>query len=306
MMSEGPSNRFIFLVLQLACRARGVKLRAYPTYLALRKDKREMRLALHHFTYSVDMSARFDIYYPVVEPHDEGGYQVVDYSSPRLQRYSGSGMEFELASFPEEQEAIEDYFRWYTPGPGDLVFDVGAHCGVSSFEFSRRVGPTGRVIALEPDPTNFALLRRNVQRHNLTNVTLLQVALSDSNGTASFNAEGTIGSGLLSVFDRPTTGAQIEVETATLEDLCKRYSVPNFCKIDIEGAEIEVLRQAGEFLACTPMQMVFDTHHFVRGVQTTAETENMLRQAGYQVFSSAETGTTATWAKPGAVGVEAG
>jgi FkbM family methyltransferase len=256
-----------------------------------------MRLARHHFAYCVDMAARFDIYYSVVEAHTENGLKVVDYSAPRLQRYCKSGIEFELASFPEEQDSIDDYFRWYTPSPGDIVFDVGAHCGVSSFEFSRRVGPSGHVFAMEPDPINFALLQRNIQRHNLTNVTALQIAMSDSNGKDFFNSEGTIGSGLVFVFDRPTTGKCIEVETATLEELCHRYGRPAFCKIDIEGAEIKVLRQAVGFIHQNPMHLVLDTHHFVRGQQTTAETENLLRQAGYRVMSSAESGTTTTWAE---------
>jgi FkbM family methyltransferase len=282
----------------MACRRQGSELLARPTYLALRNGNREMRLATHHFAYCVDMSSRFDIYYSIVEPHEEDGYQVVDYSSPRLQRYRESGMEFELASFPEEQAAIDDYFRWYSPGLGDTVFDIGAHCGVSSFEFSRRVGPTGHVFAVEPDPINFALLQRNILRHNLANVTALQVALSDSNGTASFNSEGTIGSGLVYVFDRPTTGTRIDVETSTFEELCQRHGVPAFCKIDIEGAEIKVLRQATSFLTQTPMHLVLDTHHFVRGVQTTGETERLLQQAGYRVHSSAETGMTTTWAMP--------
>jgi FkbM family methyltransferase len=305
MMSRGPSNKVTFQVLKIACRLQGSELLAYPAYMALRNGNREMRLAPHHFAYCVDMSSRFDIYYSIVEPHEADGYQVVDYSSPRLQRYRESGMEFELASFPEEQEVIDDYFRWYTPGAGDIVFDIGAHCGVSSYEFSRRVGPDGQVFALEPDPINFALLQRNIQRHSLTNVTALQLALSDSNGTASFNAEGTIGSGLVHVFDRPTTGTCIEVETVTLEELCSRCGIPTFCKIDIEGAEIEVLRQAGSLLSRTPMHLVLDTHHFVRGRQTTAETEHLLQQAGYGSFSSAESGTTTTWARPAGFGGEA-
>lgn len=297
IMKQGASNRLSMYTLQLACRAKGCTLSAQSTHLSLRNGSREMRLARQHFAYCVDMANRFDIYYSIVEPYDEDGYKVVDYSTPKLQRYCRSGMEFELASFPEEQNSIDDYFRLYTPESGDIVFDVGAHCGVSSFEFSRRVGPDGRVFAMEPDPTNFELLRRNIVRHNLTNVTALQIALSNSNGKAIFNSEGTIGSGLAFVFDRPTTGKSIEVETATLEELCHRHGRPVFCKIDIEGAEIEVLRQATAFLHQTPMHLVLDTHHFVRGKQTTKEAESLLRQAGYRVMSSADSGTTTTWAE---------
>ena len=297
LMREGSEHVLPFQIVKLAC-APHARLLRRPTYLALRKGNREMRLAPHHFAYTVDMSKRFDMYYSGVEPHLEDGFQVVDYSHPRLQRYCKTGLEFELASFPEEQEAIEEYFRWYKPVAGDTVFDIGAHCGVSSYEFSQLVGDTGRVFAMEPDPINFALLQRNIARHNLTNVTALQMALSDSNGTASFNSEGTIGSGLVYVFDRPTTGNRVEVETVTLEEAFTRFGTPAFCKVDIEGAEIEVLRQAGGFLAKTPTHLVLDTHHFVRGTQTTAECETLLRAAGYKVLSSAENGPTTTWAAP--------
>jgi FkbM family methyltransferase len=294
-MRSGSSNWLSQRLLQFACRRRGATLLYRSSHLALRRGNREMRLAPHHFAYCMDMASRFDIYYSVVQPREQEGYWVVDYSSPRVQRYRGSGLEFELASFPEEQDTIDDYFRWYKPQPGDVIFDVGAHCGVSSFEFSHRVGPSGHVYAMEPDPLSFSLLQRNVARHNLTNVTPIQIALSDSCGTARFNAEGTIGSGLLMVFDRPTTGMQIDVETVTLEEACNRWGMPALCKIDIEGAEIEVLRQARGFLSKTPMHLVLDTHHFVRGVQTTKEVESILQQAGYRVFSSAEHGTTTTW-----------
>jgi len=57
-----------------------------------------------------------------------------------VQRYAKSGLEFEMASFPEEEDAIEEYFRWYRPKSGDLVFDMGAHCGVSTYWLSKLVG----------------------------------------------------------------------------------------------------------------------------------------------------------------------
>jgi FkbM family methyltransferase len=298
LLRKGPSHWLAFRIVQLFCLRRGATLHRRATYLALRVGKKEMRLAPHHFAYCVVMSERFDYYFCVVESNNEDGFEVVDFSSPRLQRYCGTGLEFELASFPEEQAAIDDYFRWYTPGSGETVFDIGANCGVSSYEFSRRVGPTGRVYAMEPDPINFSLLQHNIERHNLKNVTALQIAVSNACGAATFNSEGTIGSGLEYALDRPTTGKKVEVKTVTLEEACRLWGVPNFCKIDIEGAEIEVLRDSVRFLSTHSIQLVLDTHHYVRGVKTTRECEDFLRKAHYRVLSGMESGSTMTWAAP--------
>ena len=90
--------------------------------------------------YAHDLVEHFDSYYRVVVPDGDG---VIDYSAPRLHRYVNSGLEFHLPSLPEEEEATESYFRWYTPKPGDLVIDSGAHAGVSTYALSQAVGPRG-------------------------------------------------------------------------------------------------------------------------------------------------------------------
>ncbi len=59
--------------------------------------------------------------------------------------YKTLGVQFELAAFPEEDEALEGYFRLVPATAGDCVFDIGAHCGVSTYAFSKLVGPRGRV-----------------------------------------------------------------------------------------------------------------------------------------------------------------
>ena len=64
---------------------------------------------------------------------EENGRSVLDFSHPgTLQTYAKTGLQFEMVSLPEEADAIESYIHWYKPQPGDLVFDVGAHCGVST------------------------------------------------------------------------------------------------------------------------------------------------------------------------------
>jgi hypothetical protein len=186
----GPHNPLVRFLIGNKCRSFGATLTDNGDTLSLRKGDREMLLAPRHFVYAPDMAERFDIYFSPLVPSLVDGINTLDFSRPGvLQTYARSGLQFHLASFPEEDETIDEYFHWHAPGPGDTVFDIGAHCGVSTWHLSQRVGPAGRVIAFEPDPVNFSLLLQNIELHKLTNVTPLQIAVSDRNGDADFNGE---------------------------------------------------------------------------------------------------------------------
>ena len=65
---------------------------------------------------------------------------------------------------------------------GDVVLDVGANVGYYTLIFAECVGETGKVFAFEPDPTNFALLKKNIEANGVKNVVLVQKAVSDTTG----------------------------------------------------------------------------------------------------------------------------
>jgi FkbM family methyltransferase len=56
------------------------------------------------------------------------------------------------------------------------------------------VGPSGHVVAFEPDPSNLAYLERNIGDQHISNVTIVRKAIDGKTGTAYFNADGTMGS----------------------------------------------------------------------------------------------------------------
>ena len=259
-----------------------------------------MRLASKHFVYAPTLAEHFDDYFNDLLPEEIDGRKVLDYSCPGiLQTYLRSGLQFQMASFPEEEEAIEGYFHWYTPKVGDTIFDIGAHCGVSSYHFAKLVGSTGHVVAFEPDPVNFSLLVCNIERHKLENVLAVQIAIAGVRGVAAFNSEGTIGSGLARASFRATVGNVVMVNTVTLEDAFREWGSPQFCKIDIEGSEIEVIESAHDFLKLHHPQCEFalDTNHLVNGSLTDRRIEALFRGAGYETTSSSS-GFKTTWARP--------
>lgn len=264
----------------------------------LRRKNHQIRLRRQHLLYSIDTARHFDRYFAQVVAERRGGRLEADYSEPRLHTLS-NGLQFELSGTPEETSAVDSYFRFYRPKPGDLVFDIGAYCGIFTFDLSRLVGAEGRVIAFEPDPLNVQLLRRNIARHHLTNVTVTEVAISDRNGAASFNSDGCMGSALTGSLSRPPVDKTVEVRTITLEKACAEFGVPSFVKIDAEGAEIEIVSGAKDFIRNHPIHFVVDTGHMRDGHTTHSAVEAALKASGYKVESGLDWGGgMATWAEP--------
>ena len=173
-IKAGPNNPVVRAMMRILCRP--LVLKFENDHIDVSKDARTIRLAAKHFPYALDMAEHFDLYFNQVVPENGGAGLLVDYSGPKLQRYK-NGLEFELSSFPEELEVIEEYFHWYKPKPDDLIFDIGAYCGVTAYHLSKCV-PGGKVYSFEPDPINFRLLTRNVERHGLKNVTPLPFGIS--------------------------------------------------------------------------------------------------------------------------------
>jgi FkbM family methyltransferase len=290
----GPNNPLVRMILQFRCR--GASLKFHDGKVDVCVGNRIIRISDKHFPYAADMTANFETYFSQVNSEQQGANQVVDYSAPRLQHYA-SGLAFEIASMPEETEAIESYFRWYRPQAGDTVFDMGAYCGVSTYSFSKCVGPSGRVFAFEPDPTSYSLLQKNIARHQLENVVTLPLAIAGETSSAEFSSEGTMGSKLQRHSSRVTLGSIETVKTISLADACAKYGVPTFAKVDIEGTEIEMLLASERFLRENDIQFALDTNHWVNGKLTRPHVEELFRQYGYEAESSDECGSMTTWAR---------
>lgn len=119
--------------------------------------------------------------------------------------------------------------------PGDVLLDVGAFVGAYTLLGSRLVGPTGRVIAFEPDARARARLERNLRRNGAANVTVLPCAVGDHAGPVRFTATGD------SVGHVDPRGDS-EVEMVTLDAVCATLGVmPDVIKLDVEGGELGVI-----------------------------------------------------------------
>jgi FkbM family methyltransferase len=133
--------------------------------------------------------------------------------------------------------------------PGDVCFDLGAHLGDRIRAWSKL---QARVIALEPNPASMRWLRRLYG--NRANIVLIEQAIGSQPGKADFwisrltPSISTLSQQWLTTVQQSPRFAgarwdeQITVEVTTLDALINQYGVPAFCKIDVEGGEVDVLR----------------------------------------------------------------
>jgi len=129
--------------------------------------------------------------------------------------------------------------------PGDVFYDVGANIGMVSLVVAskhRRAGVT--VYAFEPEPANVDHLRRNIELNNASNVVVYALALGAEDETAQLFVEGETGSGRHSlVSGRESAVPSIEIHVVSGTRFAENSgSPPDLVKIDVEGAEMLVLR----------------------------------------------------------------
>lgn len=135
--------------------------------------------------------------------------------------------------------------------PGMRVVDAGANLGAYAHMFARCVGPTGRVISFEPDPTLFTALADSVRENQLVQLEPQRLALGAHAGVAKLN-HGFFNSGdnRLAAPD-VTTGTGLEIKVTTLDDFLNGAPV-DFIKIDVQGWEEHALRGMTRTLAANP------------------------------------------------------
>ena len=152
----------------------------------------------------------------------------------------------------------------FNPKKGDTVIDIGAHIGRYTITSSKRVGNTGKVVAIEADPDNFRILKRNIALNNLTNVLPLNYAvfstktrmkLYEQSASAKYNS--------LMLARAAKSRNYVEVNADTLDSILMQNGINqvNWIKIDVEGAELEVLKGSAKTLSGENIFLFVEIHN---------------------------------------------
>jgi FkbM family methyltransferase len=140
--------------------------------------------------------------------------------------------------------------------PGMTVVDAGAHVGVYTLLASRGIGPTGRVIAFEPDPYNFAALAYNVRRAGAANVRIVHCALGDARRPTTFHV--SLSSTGSSLARRDSTDVATTAQMTSLDEELRGESLDSLLvKLNIEGSEPLALAGMRETLARASRVVLF-------------------------------------------------
>lgn len=140
-----------------------------------------------------------------------------------------------------------------------VVFDVGANIGYFAC-FSGKYCTRGKVYAFELGRENVAILKRNISLNSLENVVVEHGAVSDANGTV-FVQDSAVGNAVLKIMNANAgTEDLVPVRSIALDDYCATNKlIPEFVKIDVEGAEMKVLKGMKRLLA-GPVKLLIEIH----------------------------------------------
>jgi FkbM family methyltransferase len=163
---------------------------------------------------------------------------------------------------------------------GMTAVDVGAHIGFLTCFMARAVGPSGRVVAVEPDQKNARYVRRNLRVNGLT-ADLYVAGAGNYSGPRDLHITGSSDSH--GFYDHPNTETLrvVTVEQKRLDDILDRADV---LKVDTEGAECEVIEGAERILSARPPLLIEWTPACqVRAGRDVEELPTMLRDLGYRL-----------------------
>ncbi len=172
--------------------------------------------------------------------------------------------------------------------PGDVFYDIGANVGFFTVIGARLVGLHGYVYAFEPLPENVQRARANVLANAFSNVTILEAAASDHSGKGELMvAEYAGGSALATAGKPPDMKGVLSVRLVTIDDLVAQRELqpPQVVKIDVEGAEMEVLRGMAQTLDAYHPVVIFEIDDQSQEAydRKYRECSTFLMQHGYQV-----------------------
>jgi FkbM family methyltransferase len=168
----------------------------------------------------------------------------------------------------------EERLQFKATGPEPLIYDCGANVGIVSLYLKSKY-PNARIVAFEPDAKVFSCLKKNIEENKLSGIELNEAAVWINNSGIEFGAEGADGGSVY--FD----GKKTKVKSVRLAELLEKEKAIDLLKIDIEGAENDVLPDCEPHLK--KVKNLFLEYHSWSGNEQQLDTLlAILRRSGFR------------------------
>lgn len=173
--------------------------------------------------------------------------------------------------------------------PADVVWDIGANIGLFSVASAVIAGDAGKIFAFEPDAVLVQLLRRTsaLQTASAAPITVVPIAVAQETGLRSFSiASRARASNALTGYGNGQMGGTAETQTVvaiSVDSLAQWLPAPDVIKIDVEGAETEVILGAANVLRSKPPLIICE----VTG-RNANEVSRLLHEANYELYDASK------------------
>lgn len=185
--------------------------------------------------------------------------------------------------------ALDNLFKLVKPGFN--VVDVGTNIGWTVLNFGR-LSDSGKVIGFEPDPFNYEVCKKNLEKNKLTNIELLPVGLGDTNGEVRLEVRtpGNRGGNRVSPTDHVNT-TPVQIKPLDSVEAVVSLQTVDLIKLDVEGYELHVLRGArGLLTKHKPILFIEVDDRNLNDQNDSAQALILfLEEAGYSSIEHAET-----------------
>jgi FkbM family methyltransferase len=186
-------------------------------------------------------------------------WDLLTFKSGRTRKISGFEIRLPLRYARYYNDGYEkDTFEFFENivKPNDTILDIGAHIGLFSVFFSKKLSEKGKVICFEPTLGTFQILEETIKLNKLTNCKSVNAAIAEKSGTLSFNLTSKDGEGsnANSLVKTERSMNTTEVKVYSIDDFRRKEKLNiDVLKIDVEGYELNVLLGAKEtFLTDKP------------------------------------------------------
>ena len=202
------------------------------------------------------------------------------------QRYKDGKVKFEKFEFhiPDYQSFIwqykeifvEEFYKFPCDTSTPLIYDCGSNVG-SSCAYFKRLYPNSKIKAFEADPNLVKYLKQNIEKNDLLNIDIIDKAVWIDNNGIELNLEGADGSSIYS------SGEKQKIDSIRLKDMLDKETEIDMLKMDIEGAENQVVVDCGESLAKVK-NIFIEYHSFIKFPQSLSQILGILEQNNFRYF----------------------